>query len=84
MRGEGDLYDLVEDNIGEPLPLHVYNVDTNQVREVCVCSMEEPSIGSEGSKQFYSSKDHIFYKVVIIPSEEWGGDGLLGCNVGYG
>ncbi|KAF9988137.1 hypothetical protein BGZ65_011850 [Modicella reniformis] len=55
MRGESDLYDLVEDYIGEALPLHVYNVDTNQVREV-----------------------------IIVPSEEWGGEGLLGCNVGYG
>ncbi|KAG9324023.1 hypothetical protein KVV02_003502 [Mortierella alpina] len=55
MRGEGDLYDLVEDYIGDPLPLHVYNVDRNQVREV-----------------------------VIVPSEEWGGEGLLGCDVGYG
>ncbi|KAG0355842.1 Golgi reassembly-stacking protein 2 [Gamsiella multidivaricata] len=52
MRGEGDLYDLVEDNIGEPLRLHVYNSET----------------------------DHI----VIIPNEEWGGEGLLGCDVGYG
>ncbi|KAG0197381.1 Golgi reassembly-stacking protein 2 [Mortierella sp. GBA30] len=55
MRGEGDLYDLIEDYIGEPLPLHVYNVDKNQVREV-----------------------------VVIPSEDWGGEGLLGCDVGYG
>ncbi|KAG0257859.1 hypothetical protein BG011_003712 [Mortierella polycephala] len=52
MRGEGDLYDLVEDNIGEPLRLHVYNSET----------------------------DHI----VIIPNEDWGGEGLLGCDVGYG
>ncbi|KAG0254543.1 Golgi reassembly-stacking protein 2 [Mortierella polycephala] len=55
MRAEGDLYDLVEDYMGEPLPLHVYNLDTNQVREV-----------------------------IIVPSESWGGEGLLGCDVGYG
>ncbi|KAF9185080.1 Golgi reassembly-stacking protein 2 [Haplosporangium sp. Z 767] len=55
MRGESDLYDLVEDYMGEPLPLHVYNLDTNQVREV-----------------------------IIVPSEDWGGEGLLGCDVGYG
>ncbi|KAF9205056.1 Golgi reassembly-stacking protein 2 [Haplosporangium sp. Z 27] len=54
-RGESDLYELVEEYIGEPLPLHVYNTETNQVREL-----------------------------VIIPSEEWGGVGLLGCDVGYG
>ncbi|KAG0368790.1 Golgi reassembly-stacking protein 2 [Gamsiella multidivaricata] len=55
IRGEGDLYDLVEDYIGELLPLYVYNVDADEVREV-----------------------------VIIPAEEWGGEGLLGCDVGYG
>ncbi|KAG0326470.1 Golgi reassembly-stacking protein 2 [Dissophora globulifera] len=55
MRGEGDLYDLVEDYVGEPMALHVYNVEANNVREV-----------------------------VIVPSDEWGGEGLLGCDVGYG
>ncbi|KAF9114093.1 hypothetical protein BGX27_000146 [Mortierella sp. AM989] len=55
VRGEGDLYELVEEYIGECLPLHVYNAVTNQVREV-----------------------------IIVPSEEWGGDGLLGCDIGYG
>lgn len=34
MRSEGDLYDLVEDNVGEPLRLHVYNTETDHVREV--------------------------------------------------
>ncbi|KAI1314581.1 Golgi reassembly-stacking protein 2 [Mortierella claussenii] len=55
MRGEDDLYDLVEDYIGEPMPLHVYNMDSNDVREV-----------------------------VIVPRDDWGGSGLLGCDVGYG
>lgn len=55
MRGEGDLYDLVEDNIGEPLRLYVYNSDMDNVREI-----------------------------VIVPNEVWGGEGLLGCDVGYG
>ncbi|KAF9550685.1 Golgi reassembly-stacking protein 2 [Mortierella hygrophila] len=60
MRGEGDLYDLVEDNIGEPLRLHVYNSETDHVREASLMV------------------------IVIIPNEEWGGEGLLGCDVGYG
>jgi len=34
MRSEGDLYDLIEDNVGEPLRLHVYNTETDHVREV--------------------------------------------------
>ncbi|KAG0316896.1 Golgi reassembly-stacking protein 2 [Linnemannia gamsii] len=55
MRGEQDLYDLVEDYIADELPLHVYNANTNEVREV-----------------------------IIIPREDWGGQGLLGCDVGFG
>ncbi|KAG9073293.1 Golgi reassembly-stacking protein 2 [Linnemannia hyalina] len=55
MRGERDLYDLVEDYIDDELPLHVYNANTNEVREV-----------------------------IIIPREDWGGQGLLGCDVGFG
>ncbi|KAF9126798.1 Golgi reassembly-stacking protein 2 [Mortierella sp. 14UC] len=55
MRGERDLYDLVEDYIADELPLHVYNANTNEVREV-----------------------------IIIPREDWGGQGLLGCDVGFG
>ncbi|ORZ08803.1 Grasp55 grasp domain protein, partial [Lobosporangium transversale] len=55
MRAESDLYDLVEDYVDEPLPLHVYNLDADEVREV-----------------------------IIVPSNDWGGQGLLGCDVGYG
>ncbi|KAG0371797.1 Golgi reassembly-stacking protein 2 [Mortierella sp. AD032] len=55
MRGERDLYDLVEDYIADELALHVYNSNTNEVREV-----------------------------IIIPREDWGGQGLLGCDVGFG
>ncbi|KAF8948543.1 Golgi reassembly-stacking protein 2 [Haplosporangium gracile] len=55
MRGEQDLYDLIEDYIADELLLHVYNANTNEVREV-----------------------------IIIPREDWGGQGLLGCDVGFG
>ncbi|KAF9921684.1 Golgi reassembly-stacking protein 2 [Linnemannia zychae] len=55
MRGEKDFYDLVEDYIEDELPLHVYNANTNEVREV-----------------------------IIVPREDWGGQGLLGCDVGFG
>lgn len=51
MRGEGDLYDLVEDSIGEPLPLHVYNVDANQVREVRICHWRD-LISRAGNRAF--------------------------------
>ncbi|KAG0346657.1 hypothetical protein BG004_001151 [Podila humilis] len=46
MRGEGDLYDLVEDNIGEPLRLYIYNSDMDNVREVVIVPNE--AWGGEG------------------------------------
>lgn len=48
MRGEQDLYDLVEDYIADELPLHVYNANTNEVREVqyLVCCRDKMCVGS--------------------------------------
>ena len=50
-----DLIALVQANIGKPLKLYVYNVVTDQVREV-----------------------------ILTPNENWGGEGCLGCDIGYG
>lgn len=47
--------ELVEDHIGRPLRLYVYNNEYNVTREV-----------------------------TIHPSREWGGEGALGCVLGYG
>ncbi|KAF9317849.1 Golgi reassembly-stacking protein 2 [Podila horticola] len=53
MRSEGDLYDLVEDNVGEPLRLHVYNTQTDHVREIVIVPHEgwggEGLLGCDGS-----------------------------------
>uniref|UniRef100_A0AC34QZH4 PDZ GRASP-type domain-containing protein n=1 Tax=Panagrolaimus sp. JU765 TaxID=591449 RepID=A0AC34QZH4_9BILA len=50
-----DLIALVQANIGKPLKLYVYNVITDQVREV-----------------------------LLTPNDNWGGEGCLGCDIGYG
>ncbi|KAI1722450.1 GRASP55/65 PDZ-like domain-containing protein [Ditylenchus destructor] len=50
-----DLIALVQANVGKPLKLYVYNVDTDNVREV-----------------------------VLTPNSTWGGEGCLGCDIGYG
>lgn len=50
-----DLYALIEAHDGKPLKLFVYNLITDNVREV-----------------------------VITPNSRWGGEGLLGCGIGYG
>ncbi len=53
--GESGLSELVEDHIGRPLRLYVYNNEYNVTREV-----------------------------TIQPSRDWGGEGALGCVLGYG
>jgi hypothetical protein len=55
LHGEGALGELVEDHIGRPLRLYVYNNEYNVTREV-----------------------------TIQPTRDWGGEGALGCILGYG
>ncbi|KAK6614338.1 GRASP55/65 family protein [Botrytis cinerea] len=55
LHGESGLGELVEDHIGRPLRLYIYNNEYNVTREV-----------------------------TIHPSRDWGGDGALGCTLGYG
>lgn len=55
LHGESALGELVEDYIGRPLRLYVYNNEYNVTREV-----------------------------TIQPSRDWGGQGALGCVLGYG
>jgi hypothetical protein len=55
LHGEGGLGELVDDHIGRPLRLWVYNHEYDVTREV-----------------------------EIVPSRDWGGEGALGCVLGYG
>ena len=55
LHGESGLGELVEDHIGRPLRLWVYNNEYDVTREV-----------------------------TIQPSRDWGGEGALGCVLGYG
>ncbi|KAI2618889.1 GRASP55/65 PDZ-like domain-containing protein [Hypoxylon sp. NC1633] len=55
LHGESALGELVDDYIGRPLKLWVYNNEYNVTREV-----------------------------EIVPSRDWGGEGALGCVLGYG
>ncbi|KAJ2898815.1 hypothetical protein MKZ38_003635 [Zalerion maritima] len=55
LHGEGGLGELVEDHLGRPLRLWVYNNEYNVTREV-----------------------------TITPSRDWGGEGAMGCVLGYG
>ncbi|PHH75365.1 hypothetical protein CDD82_4476 [Ophiocordyceps australis] len=53
--GESALGELVEDHIGRPLRLYIYNNEYDVTREL-----------------------------TIQPSRDWGGEGALGCMLGYG
>lgn len=55
LHGESGLSEIVEDHIGRPLRLYVYNNEYDVTREVS-----------------------------IQPSRDWGGEGALGCVLGYG
>jgi hypothetical protein len=55
LHGESGLGELVEDHIGRPLRLYVYNNEYDVTREV-----------------------------TIHPSRDWGGEGAIGCVLGYG
>jgi hypothetical protein len=55
LHGESGLGELVEDHIGRPLRLYVYNHEYDVTREI-----------------------------TIHPSRDWGGEGALGCTLGYG
>lgn len=55
LHGESGLSEIVEDHIGRPLRLYVYNNEYDVTREV-----------------------------TLQPSRAWGGEGALGCVLGYG
>lgn len=55
LHGESGLSEIVEDHIGRPLRLYVYNNEYDVTREI-----------------------------TLHPSREWGGEGALGCVLGYG
>jgi len=50
-----DFFTLINSNIGKPVPLYTYSIQTDNIR-----------------------------LVTITPSRSWGGNGTLGCDVGYG
>lgn len=50
-----DLFALIESHEGKPLKLYVYNVESDNCREV-----------------------------TITPNSAWGGEGSIGCGIGYG
>lgn len=55
VRGESGMSELIEDHLGRPLKLYVYNAHHDSTREV-----------------------------VIVANKGWGGQGSMGCGIGFG
>ena len=53
--------------------------DENELAEACLQSVRQPMF-----VYVYNSKDERVRQVSITPSYEWGGEGLLGCDIGSG
>ncbi|KAI8141533.1 GRASP55/65 PDZ-like domain-containing protein [Fennellomyces sp. T-0311] len=55
LNSEDSFYDLVDEFIGKPLRIYLYNAEWDSCREA-----------------------------IIVPNRDWGGNGSLGCDVGFG
>lgn len=55
VRGESGMGELIEDHLGKPLKLFVFNAYYNTTRQV-----------------------------VIVANKQWGGQGSMGCGIGFG
>ncbi|KAL1934268.1 hypothetical protein VTP01DRAFT_6450 [Rhizomucor pusillus] len=55
LTSEEDFYHFIDEYLGKPLRLYLYNSDWDSCREA-----------------------------IIVPNHDWGGNGSLGCDVGYG
>lgn len=75
LRGEGDFYDIVESvRLSPPSPLRGLRLTAHGPQHV-----DKPL------RLFvYNSDYDVLREVILVPNRSWGGDGLLGCGVGYG
>ena len=83
-----DLFTLIEAHEARPLKLYVYNTETDHCREVSFQNMSTNNqlgliIPILQSNQFYIFKTSLV-QVTITPNGAWGGEGSMGCGIGYG
>lgn len=63
------------------LPLWVYNVDMDVIRGILfTLILKTLFVGI----LFTLILKTLFVEVVIVPDSQWGGDGMIGCDIGYG
>lgn len=75
LRGEGDFYDIVE----SVRTTRCLVVHSGLTLFVVIQHVDKPL------RLFvYNSDYDVLREVILVPNRSWGGDGLLGCGVGYG
>ena len=86
-----DLFSLIEAHEGRPLKLYVYNTETDHCRFIieilftCLCGdwLCYYLLLLMGSG-YHTLMSKIVREVSITPNGAWGGEGSLGCGIGYG
>ena len=87
--GDDDFYSMVELNNHKQIKLFVYNSESDGCREVSGRGMvpllidPSPPLPSPPLPPPLPSPP-LLPQVLLTPNSEWGGEGSLGCGIGYG
>ena len=83
-----DLFSLIEAHEGRPLKLYVYNTETDHCRFLIEILAYSSLCGNITHLCEVQDVTHfisiIVREVSITPNGAWGGEGSLGCGIGYG
>jgi len=91
LRGEGDFYDVVEAVRLAPLSsrvqrresdLHV--LPSSRATEADARCSRAQHVDKPLRLFVYNSDYDVTREAILVPNRSWGGEGLLGCGVGYG
>lgn len=81
LRGEGDFYDIVEAVSQDHTPLPPSRV----LQRRCADSSKVTKHIDKPLRLFVYNADYdVTREAILVPNRYWGGDGLLGCGVGFG
>jgi len=75
-----DFSTLVQSNLDREIQLYVYNAATDTIRIVRPLRLASRRVALPAFAATHRSR----LQVCITPSKTWGGEGCLGCDVGYG
>ena len=72
LHSENDFYSLIESHVDKALRLFVYNSDLEYVIVPLGSNFEVHALMISNLRE-----------VVLYPTRQWGGEGLVGCGIGY-